>query len=111
MPFFFPHAVAKPSNHLSYCGTKWLHWRIFSVLACASAEDTNGNETAGARAAVPAVAPTRFKNPRRVTDDVDMSRSDRMFVSSLTVVVLTNHKALRAGVANAFAWFLDCGER
>jgi hypothetical protein len=44
--------------------------------------DTNGAETAGARAAAPAAAPTRFKNPRRVTADVEIFLPDRMFASS-----------------------------
>src|SRR5262245_42106693 len=113
-PFFLPHSVAKPSNHLSYWGTKWLHWRIFSVLVSARAVDTNGIETAGARPAAPAAAPTRFKNPRRVTDDVEISRSDRMFVSSWQslsrpAIRPLGGTLLQAGAELALTWFLDGG--
>src|SRR5215470_18911541 len=65
-PFCLPQSLAKPSIHLSYCGIKWLHCRIFKVLFCARAVDTNGAATAGAKPAAPAAAPTVFRNCRRV---------------------------------------------
>src|SRR5947209_8360121 len=69
MPFFLPQSLAKASNQVSYCGTKWLHWRIFSVLVWASAVDTNGAESAGARPAAPAMALVVLRKSRRVTDE------------------------------------------
>jgi hypothetical protein len=45
---------------------KWLHCTIFRVLLCASAVDTNGAATIGAKPAAPAAAPTVCKNSRRV---------------------------------------------
>src|ERR1700682_6556632 len=55
---FCPHCLQKvPSNQVSYAGTKWLHWSIFSVFCCAAAVSgnrKNGPEpTPAARAPVP----------------------------------------------------------
>src|SRR5512142_2995702 len=60
---FCPHCLQNtPSNHLSYAGTKWLHWMIFSVFCWARAG-------LGSRLAIPAaaaVAPTPWTKRRRL---------------------------------------------
>src|ERR1043165_5599546 len=66
-PFFDPQSFANWSNHLSYSGTKWLHCTMVSVLAWASAGDTNGADIAGPRPAAPAIALLVFRKLRRVT--------------------------------------------
>src|ERR1700682_1877484 len=55
---FCPHCLQKvPSNQVSYAGTKWLHWSIFSVFrwaAAVSGNRKNGPEpTPAARAPLP----------------------------------------------------------
>src|SRR5581483_1737496 len=78
MPFFLPHSLAKPSIHLSYSGMKWLHCRIFKVLVSASALETKGADTAGARAEAPAKAPAVLRSPRRVVFQPSAFSTDRM---------------------------------
>src|SRR2546427_12649257 len=78
MPFFLPQSFAKPSNQVSYWGTKWLHWMILSVLGGASAVATNGAEIAGAKLAAPATAPVRSRKPRRVMLELNGLGPDRM---------------------------------
>src|SRR5262245_8578243 len=68
MPFFLPQSFAKPSNQVANWGTKWLHWMTFNVLVWARAVETNGAESAGAKAAAPAMALVVFRKCRRVTD-------------------------------------------
>src|SRR6266542_548223 len=76
MPFCLPQSLAKASNQVSYWGTKWLHCRILSVLAWASASAMNGAEIAGARPAAPAAAPARFRKPRRVMVELNLFPPD-----------------------------------
>src|SRR5215831_7304817 len=68
MPFFLPQSLAKPSNQLSYWGTKWLHCRILRVLVWARASATNGAEITGAKPATPAATPDLLRKSRRVTE-------------------------------------------
>src|SRR5215831_7688445 len=49
---------------------------IFSVLAWASAGETNGADSAGARPAAPAMAPDVFRKVRRVTERVRLCPPD-----------------------------------
>src|SRR5262249_1165279 len=68
MPFFLPQSFAKPSNQVSNCGTKGLHWMTVNVLVGARGVETNGAESAGAKPAAPAMALVVFRKCRRVTD-------------------------------------------
>src|SRR5712692_712990 len=67
--FFWPHCGQNtPSNHLSYSGTKWLHWRIFRVFCCAAAR--SGKRKKGPTPAAPAAnvpAPVSLMKSRRVS--------------------------------------------
>src|SRR5512146_2297681 len=61
--FFSPHFfVYSLLNHLSYPGTKWLHWMILRVFCCARA--ARGASTLPARPVVSA-APVVWMNFRR----------------------------------------------
>lgn len=87
---------------------------ILSVLACPRALDTSGIDTAGARPAAPAAAPTRFKNPRPVTADVEISRPDRILAPPDSRSLDQPHcdvVASQAGTESALARFLDCDGR
>src|SRR5215472_17441256 len=68
MPFFLPQSLAKPSNQVSYCGTKWLHCKNLRVLVWARASATNGADTRGANPADPAATPDVLRKSRRVTE-------------------------------------------
>src|SRR5205823_974097 len=78
MPFFFPHSLAKPSIQVSNWGTKWLHCRTLNVLVWASAVVTKGAEIAGAKPAVPAATPARFRKLRRVMVRLSSFPPDRI---------------------------------
>ncbi len=63
--YFAAHSFVKtPSNHLSYPGTKWLHWMIFRVFCCAAARAGKRKLAPSPAAAAP--APVSFANWRRV---------------------------------------------
>src|SRR2546429_8339896 len=59
IPFAVPQSLAYLSNHTSYEGTKWLHWRILSVF-CRRLIRMVGPSAAAAR-----VAPVVVTNSRR----------------------------------------------
>src|SRR5918912_936882 len=62
---FSPHCLQKvPSNHLSYPGTKWLHWMILRVLRWARAR--RGASALPATPAASAAAPAVCTKRRRV---------------------------------------------
>ena len=63
--FFSPHCLVYVlSNHLSYAGTKWLHWRIFKVRVAARAGRVR---IQGPTLAASPTAPATCTNLRRET--------------------------------------------
>src|ERR687888_1331557 len=60
-----PHCLQNvPSNHLSYPGTKWLHWMILSVFRCARTR--RGASALPATPAASAAPPAACTKRRRV---------------------------------------------
>src|SRR5467141_327650 len=63
---FCPHCLQKvPSNQVSYAGTKWLHWRIFSVFCSAAARSGNRKEGTAHAPTVRASLPVHLMEARR----------------------------------------------
>src|SRR6185503_8765078 len=66
--FFSPQSFTQGSNHLSYAGTKWLHWRIFRVLRPEpEPEALQAVRIVGRLLALSARSPPALTKSRRVT--------------------------------------------
>src|SRR5919109_3147068 len=79
-PFFAPQSRTNWSNHLSYAGTKWLHWMTRSSLSAATAlrTKTNGAAALDERNAAPAPTPADFRNLRREVLTMERSTLTRL---------------------------------
>src|SRR5260370_14706309 len=63
---FCPHCLQKvPSNQVSYAGTKWLHWRIFSVFCSTAARSGNRKKGPEPTPATRAPHPVHLMKSRR----------------------------------------------
>src|SRR6266576_5449965 len=77
MPLAVPQSLAYLSNHTSYEGTKWLHWRILSVF-WGRLIHTVGPKAAAAAAPVVVVTNSRRLIPFRLVMDLPPGVRDKV---------------------------------